>query len=126
MCARWPAVARPHEITTKAEKFRADILTEKIPKRAWQMSAGAGAKGQHVYDWAHIALSEPRPSHRHLLIRRNRTTGEFAYYRCYSPRPVPLATLIDVPGSRWRLEETFQSGRGLAELDEHQVLRYTS
>jgi hypothetical protein len=40
------AVARPHEITTRAEKFRADILTEKFPERAWQkLSAGAGAKG---------------------------------------------------------------------------------
>lgn len=30
------AVARPHEVTTGAGKFRADILAEKLPKRAWQ------------------------------------------------------------------------------------------
>jgi len=28
----------------------------------------------------------------HLLIRRNDTTGELAYHRCYTPQPVPLAT----------------------------------
>jgi hypothetical protein len=41
--------------------------------------------------------------HRHLLIRRNRTTGELAYYRYYSPEPVPLTALVRVAGSRWRV-----------------------
>jgi SRSO17 transposase len=121
------AVACNHEVTTQAGKFRADTLAKKLPKRAWQqLSAGAGAKGQRFYDWAHIDLPDPTPGHRHLLIRRNRTTGELAYYRCYSPQPVPLTTLVRVAGSRWRVEQTFQSAKGLAGLDEHQVRRYTS
>ncbi|PYC87578.1 IS701 family transposase [Streptomyces tateyamensis] len=121
------AVACNHEVTTRAGKFRADILAKKLPKRAWQkLSAGAGAKGQRFYDWAHIALPDTAPGHHHLMIRRNRTTGELAYYRCYSPQPVPLTTLVRVAGSRWRVEETFQAGKGLAGLDEHQVRRYAS
>lgn len=68
----------------------------------------------------------PRPGSRQLLIRRNRSTGERAYYRCYSPAAVPLTTLVCVAGSRWRVEEFFQSGEGLAALDEHQVRRYPS
>ncbi|MBB5792358.1 SRSO17 transposase [Streptomyces caelestis] len=121
------AVACSHEVTTRAGKFRADALAKKVPKRAWQkLSAGAGAKGHRFYDWAAIDLADPAPGSQQLLIRRNRTTGEFAYYRCYSPRPVPLATLVRVAGSRWRVEETFQSGKGLAGLDEHQVRRYAS
>jgi hypothetical protein len=39
---------------------------------------------------------------------------------------VPLATLVRVAGSRWRVEETFQAGKGLAGLDEHQLRRFTS
>jgi SRSO17 transposase len=39
---------------------------------------------------------------------------------------VPLTTLVRVAGSRWRAEEFFQSGKGLAALDEHQVRRYSS
>ncbi|WP_351237572.1 IS701 family transposase [Streptomyces sp. NPDC002133] len=121
------AVARTHEVTTHAGKFRADFLVKKLPKRAWQkLSAGTGAKGQRFYDWAHIALHDPRAGHRYLLVRRSRTTRELAYYRCYSPQPVPLTTLVRVAGSRWRIEETFQAGKGLAGLDEHQVRRYTS
>lgn len=32
-------------------------------------------------DWAVIDLTDPRPGSRQLLIRRNRSTGELAYYR---------------------------------------------
>ncbi|MGW3648226.1 transposase [Streptomyces sp. NPDC000878] len=40
------AVARIHEVATRAGKFHADTLVKKIPKLAWQkLSAGAGAKG---------------------------------------------------------------------------------
>jgi SRSO17 transposase len=121
------AVACSAEVTTGAGKFRADALAAKVPKRAWQeLSAGAGAKGHRFYDWAVIDLAEPRPGSHRLLVRRNRTTGELAYYRCFSPAPAPLATLVRVAGSRWRVEETFQAGKGLAGLDEHQLRRFTS
>lgn len=121
------AVACSAEVATGAGTFRADALAAKLPRRAWQkQSAGAGAKGHRFYDWAVIDLAEPRPGSHQLLIRRNRTTGELAYYRCYSAQPVPLSTLVKTAGSRWRVEETFQTEKGLAGLDEHQVRRYPS
>lgn len=121
------AVACSAEVTTGAGTFRADALARKVPKRAWQkLSAGHGAKGQRFYDWAVIELADPCPGHRQLLIRRNRTSGELAHYRCYSPDPVPLTTTVRVAGSRWRVEETFQSEKGLVGLDEHQVRLYPS
>ena len=50
-----------------------------------------------------------------------------AYYRCYTPRPVPLARLVKVIGQRWRIEEAIQTGnKGLAGLDQHQVRRWRS
>ena len=61
-----------------------------------------------------------------MLIRRNDATGEHAYLRCYSPRPVPLRTLIAVAGQRWRIEESFQAAKGLAGIDQHQVRRWRS
>ena len=70
--------------------------------------------------------SHPGPGHRWLLIRRNRSTGELAFYRCYSPQPVPLAALVKIAGPRWTTEENFQAGKGLTGLDEHQVRRWTS
>ncbi len=121
------AIACDHQITTRAGKFRADALARKLPKRAWQkLSAGAGAKGHRFYDWALANLADDRPGHHQLLVRRNRRTGELAFYRCYSPVRVPPATLMRVAGRRWTVEETFQSGKGLAGLDEHQVRRWPS
>lgn len=115
------------ELPAGAGPFRADALAKKVPKRAWQkLSAGPGAKGQRFYHWAVIDLAEAAPGHHQLLIRRNRTTGELAYYRCHFTTPASLATLVKVAGSRWRVEETFQSEKGLAGLDEHQVRRYPS
>ncbi len=123
------AVACSAELPTSAGTFRADALVKKVPKRAWQkLSAGRCAKGQRFYDWAVIDLAEAAPGHHQLLIRRNRTTGELAYYRCHSATPASLATLVKVAGSRsrWRVEETFHSEKGMAGLDEHQVRRYPS
>ena len=49
-----------------------------------------------------------------------------AFYRCYAPEVVPLRALVRVAGRRWTVEESFQAGKGLAGLDEHQVRRWTS
>ncbi len=39
---------------------------------------------------------------------------------------VPLQALVTVAGTRWRIEESFQSSKELAGLDEHQVRRWHS
>jgi hypothetical protein len=61
-----------------------------------------------------------------LLLRRNQRTRELAYYHCFVPSPVPLATLVRVAGRRWTIEERFQTGKGLCGLDQHQVRRWRS
>ncbi len=121
------AVAATHRVTTGAATCQARQIAGRLPRRAWQRySAGEGAKGHRYYDWAWLAIDPGRPGHRHLLIRRSRRTGELAFYRCYSPRPVPLARLVKVAGIRWTTEENFQAAKGLTGLDEHQVRRWDS
>ena len=61
-----------------------------------------------------------------LLIRRSISSGEYAFYRAHAPHPVPLTTLVWVAGVRWKIEESFASGKELAALDEHQVRGWTS
>ncbi len=99
-----------------------------LPRRAWQRrSAGTGAKGQRWYSCALIETSDSDgDGQHHLLVRRNDKTGELAYYRCYSPTPATLADYVRVAGWRWKVEESFQTGKELAGLDEHQVRRWTS
>jgi hypothetical protein len=60
------------------------------------------------------------------MIRRNHTTGELAYYRCWTPRPTPLAVLVTVAGRRWSIEERIKASKGLVGLDAHQVRRWRS
>jgi SRSO17 transposase len=127
------AVARNHPVRFGGTTCRVDALLAKVPARAWQcISAGAGAKGHRYYDWAFLRLDHdgPAPAEqagRHwLMVRRNRTSGELAFYRCYTPRPTPLAVLVKVAGRRWRVEEAFQTGKGLCGLDQHQVRRWRS
>jgi SRSO17 transposase len=120
------AIAGNRRLPTAAGPLRADVLAAALPARAWQrLSAGPGAKGQRYYDWAWLDLPVPDRSSDSgcwwLLIRRSRRTGELAYYRCYHPTPVRMIQLVAVAGRRWTIEESFQGGKGLAGLDEHQV-----
>jgi SRSO17 transposase len=122
------AVSCDHRVPAGAGRsLRADELAARLPKRAWQrLSAGKGAKGHRWYDWAWAAITDISPGCRWLLIRRHPRTGELAFYRCYAPQPVTLATLVKTAGLRWTIEENFQAGKGLAGLDEHQVRTWTS
>jgi hypothetical protein len=93
---------------------------------------GKGAKGHRLYDWAFLRLDHDGPApagqagQHWLMVGRNQRTGELAFYRCYTPRPVPLAVLVRVAGTRWTVEERFQTSKGLVGLDQHQVRRWCS
>jgi SRSO17 transposase len=122
------AVARDHRVRTHAGIRRAVDLAVTLPASVWQTrSCGNGSKGHRWYAWAMVDLDDQNvPGQSRLLIRRNRRTGELAFYRCYSPTPVPLGAFVAVAGRRWTVEENFQQGKQLAGLDEHQVRRWTS
>jgi SRSO17 transposase len=130
------AIGCDRRVPTPAGPVRADTLAASLPRWAWQrLSAGSGAKGERYYDWAWITLTPHHADKNEddsdtgcwwLLVRRHRTTGELAFYRCYAPEVVPLRELVRVAGRRWTVEESFQAGKGLAGLDEHQVRCWTS
>jgi SRSO17 transposase len=124
------AVAKSHPVTTGTGARPAIELARRLPARAWQrVSAGPGAKGPRWYDWAFTEVTEPAGTdggRDWLLIRRRISNGEYAFYRAHAPRPVPLAQLVRVAGSRWKIEEGFAASKELAALDEHQVRSWTS
>jgi len=124
-------VAANRRVPTHAGSVRIDQLAAGMPDSAWQRySCGPGSKGPRYYDWAWIALlpedADEHGGEHHLLIRRTPGSGELAYLRCYSPHRVTLSTLVRVAGQRWRIEESFQSAKGLVGLDQHQVRRWVS
>jgi len=102
-------------------------LVEQLPARAWRrLSAGDGAKGPRVYDWARVGLVRPGWPGRGfwLLARRRLSDGELAFYACFGPAFTTLAELVRVAGIRWAVEECFQAGKGQVGLDHYQVRRY--
>ena len=111
-------------------QLRADRLAAALPAQAWKrISTGAGAKGPRVYRWARAPI---RPVHHPgdgfwLLARRSLTDPtDRAYYACYGPAGTPLRELARVAGTRWAIEECFQSAKGETGLDQYQVRRYDS
>jgi SRSO17 transposase len=102
-------------------------LVAGLPARAWRrLSAGDGAKGPRVYDWARVELTRPGWPGRGfwLLARRRLSDGELAFYACFGPTRTTLAELVRVAGIRWAVEESFQAGKGQVGLDHSRVRRY--
>ena len=112
-------------ITATVERIAAGLV-----RRSWnRRCAGKGAKGDREYDWAWLSIIAPtdeHSGHHWLLVRRRILDGELAYYRCWSPRPVPLQALVRVAGIRWSVEECFQAAKGQVGLDQHQVRKWDS
>ena len=110
-------------------KKAADVLKPWM----WQrMRTGQATKGAKDYDWAMIEIRPDDTPDSHddghavLLLRRHRYTGTVSYYLCWTPDPVPLATLITVAVARWKIEEDHQITKQVAGLDSGQVTTWTS
>jgi SRSO17 transposase len=113
---------------------RVRALIAEVPTQAWcRRSAGAGAHGLRLYDWARIELLagfDPGWA-RWVLARRGIPTdpGEepgLAYYVCAGPAETTLEQLVAVAGGRWRIEECFQAAKNEAGLASYQVRDYTA
>jgi SRSO17 transposase len=105
---------------------RVDAVSAAVPGSDWsRVSAGAGAKGPRLYDWARVPIRPlSEPGRYWLLVRRRLTDGELAHYLCFCPSETSLADLVAVAGTRWAIEESFHTAKGEVGLDHYQVRRY--
>jgi SRSO17 transposase len=107
----------------------AEQLAASLADDAWtRLSAGDGAKGPRLYNWARVAIRPLRePGWEHwLLVRRSLSNPtELAYYVCFCPTGTPLVALVRVAGTRWAIEECFESAKGQVGLDQYEVRRWT-
>ena len=84
------AVAANRRVPTHAGPIRVDALPTLISEHAWRAPPVLGHTAHGLYSWAWFRLlaeDDADAGAHHLLIRRNDTTGERAYLRCYSPTP---------------------------------------
>jgi SRSO17 transposase len=111
-----------------ATTTRVDRLIAALPTRAWKRhSAGDGAHGPRLYDWAATPIRRRFAHGRRgwVLARRSISDPtEIAYYVCFGPRGTRLRELVRVAGTRWAIEESFQTAKNEVGLDQYQVRRY--
>jgi len=99
---------------------------EDVPGEAWQrVSAGDGAKGPRLFDWAHLPcrwLDTACGWQKGLLIRRKLAHPEvFTFYLTLAPEGTGLSDLVRVAGTRWTIEACFEAAKGEVGLDQYEV-----
>jgi SRSO17 transposase len=99
---------------------------------AWcRLSAGAGGKGERLFDWAYLELADLEAAEynqtlsglwtRGLLIRRNIADGELAFFATWCPAGTPIAVLVSVEGRRWAIEDGFETAKNELGLDHNET-----
>jgi hypothetical protein len=99
-----------------------------VPESGWtRLSAGDGAKGPRLYDWAYVPVRGAREGwQKALLIRRSlEKPDELSFYLTLAPEGTELATLVQVAGTRWTIEACFEAAKGEVGLDEYEVRSWT-
>jgi SRSO17 transposase len=97
---------------------------EDLPADAWQrLSAGDGAKGPRLYDWAHLPYNGAAKGFAcALLVRRSASNPEeITFYLTHAPQGTGLAELVRVAGTRWAVESLFEQAKGEVGLDQYEV-----
>jgi SRSO17 transposase len=117
-------VTAQYRLFTGHEREWAATVVRRWPEAAWhRCSCGAGSKGERCYDWARLPLRTLEGERtRWLLARRSLSDPtEVAYYVVSGPRDTALETLAQVTGTRWAIEESFETAKGEVGLDQYEV-----
>jgi SRSO17 transposase len=114
-------------------QLRAEKIAEGVKPEEWRrLSAGAGSKGERLYEWAllplfRLQLSEEERHWGHwLLVRRNvEDPEELAYYVVFAPKEsTTLEELVRIAGTRWRIESCFEQAKDGFGLAQYEVRKW--
>ena len=119
--------AKPHAVSGTARD-----IAGALPPEAWQrLSAGSGTKGERLHDWAYLDLADLDAGDfnadfrgvwtRGLLIRRNISDGELAFFTAWCPEGTGMETLVRVEGHRWAIEDSFETAKNELGLDHNET-----
>lgn len=95
----------------------------------WQrLSMGQGSKGPRFFDWACVPILHgcEQDGHHWVLIRRSLSDPtDKRYYFVFGLAGTTLAEMVEAIGARWKIEEDFQTSKGLG-LDQYEVRTWTA
>jgi SRSO17 transposase len=127
---------QPYALTVSAkqtvcvnwQQYQARPLVAAQPAAAWErLSCGDGSKGPRLYDWLRIPIIHPHGEEwqRWLVARRGLTDPadprSTAYFLVFAPAQTTLGALVQVIGTRWGIECTFEESKGAVGLDHYEV-----
>ncbi len=110
----------------------AEAIAASRPPADWQrLSAGAGTKGPRLHEWCYVELADLQADEfggakgavwtRGLLIRRHIADGELAFFSTWCPAETSIATLVNVEGHRWSIEDSFETAKNELGLDHNET-----
>ena len=107
-------------------------LAESLPSEAWEvLQLREGAKGPLAFEFARVrvwAMRHKKPGPPvWLVVRRSLADKpEVKYYVSNADESTPLSTLALVTGTRWRVEEFFEGGKGDFGMSDYEARAWTS
>jgi len=110
----------------------AEEIARELEPVTWQrLSAGEGTKGARLHDWAYCELADLEADQydetksglwtRGLLIRRNISDGDLAYFTTWCPAGTGIQALVSVEGRRWAIEDSFETAKNELGLDHNET-----
>ncbi|SEN23943.1 transposase, IS4 family [Stigmatella aurantiaca] len=121
------AIASNTYVWSGFRQVTAGQVLAQVKQEDWTcVSAGAGSKGPRLYDWVRVRVnSHSGTLARWLLFRRSLTDAEHvAHYWVHAPANTSLEAMVRAAGSRWPVEECFESAKGEVGLDDYEVRSY--
>ncbi len=116
-------------------------IVDGFDEARWQrLSAGTGSKGERLFEWAWVSISEltargsavglglmiEKGFERRVLARRSLDDPtDLAYFAVFAPQTTPLASVVQVVGLRWAIEIGFKTAKGEVGLDQYEVRSWT-
>jgi SRSO17 transposase len=110
----------------------AESVAQGLAPSDWKrLSAGDGAKGPRLYDWAYVELADIDASEygqgrsglwtRGLLIRRTIADRDLAFFSTWAPAGTSIEKLVRVEGCRWAIEDSFETAKNELGLDHNET-----
>ena len=102
-------------------------LAEGIHSEWKILSCGKGSKGERFYNWSIYTISGQcsKGFVKKILMRQSLSDPtDIAYYQVFGPESTTLQEFVTVAGSRWAIEECFETGKGETGLDQYEVRMY--
>ncbi len=122
------AVSSDQAINFGVSKTKMSEYATRFKERNWKRrSVGDGSKGPRIYDWALEEIQELENGFKRILLFRRSVSDptEVAYYFGYAKKKATFNQIIRAAGSRWSIEECFESSKGEVGLDQYEVRTWT-